>query len=194
MYLYFENWTQFLYQLDVKGISHGDKLLKVKASKEHPSARYGRNNIAVYEIDEKPFRLDELFDYGERGSWQGTDLEITLQSLRLNTEQQTTARALFRFANLPHFQMCQAGMELRNPNGSWLINHPLEDIDGLRQLMQNPETKSITPFHLDIFVQQSIDKVLEYIGFAQTTEGIVSLREYMQYEGRLRASKKKESD
>jgi len=60
--------------------------------------------------------------------------------------------------------------------------------------MQNPETKSITPFHLDIFVQQSIDKVLEYIGFAQNPEGIVSLREYMQYEGRLRASKKKERD
>ncbi len=60
-------------------------------------------------------------------------------------------------------------MELKNHQGEWLINHPLQDLDGLENAVKNPEGSS-HQIHLDIFLPQSLDKLFQLIGHDPTIE------------------------
>ncbi len=84
MYLRFEDWSQFIYVLEEKKITHGGSIIKIYASETHPFELYPRNNFAVYDIPHDPFQPNEVFDYGARGRYSGQDLEGYLQHLNLS--------------------------------------------------------------------------------------------------------------
>ncbi|HLL61215.1 MAG TPA: hypothetical protein VK338_05840 [Candidatus Nitrosocosmicus sp.] len=53
MYIYFEDWTEFMFILDKKGIPHGDKIIKVFAIEDNPKQIIGREDLAVIEVNDQ---------------------------------------------------------------------------------------------------------------------------------------------
>lgn len=150
IFLWPEDWSQFLWVLEDKGIEHGGEIIKFFGSPRDPRLLFEKPKLFVVESNGSPFKPKALFSYGARGTWTGKQLEDFLRNLSLPENATQVARALFRFANRRNLMLCQTGMQLRTPNGKrWLINHPMNDIDGF-------QTKDSTKLHLDIFVPISL--------------------------------------
>ncbi len=171
-YLYFEDWSQFIFQLDSKGIKHGNKIIKVYTSPIDPRTKLNDPNLKVIETEDSQL-TDETFAYGERGLYKGSEIENHMQGL--NEAAKNSARALFRFANRENLQFCQAGMSLKKPDGTWLINHPIEDIDSIEPAKLSPEKRSAT-IHLDIFVQDSLDKLAKLVDISPNSKELLDAR------------------
>lgn len=185
MFLRFEDWSQelFLKWLKDAGFDDVKKIIKVYASCEDPRESFDRRDLAVYQIADEQFAAEELFSYGERGKWTGDQIEEKLHILGLDEEGKRVARSLFRFSNLSALELCQTAMALKKADGSWLIDHPLEDID----------FKSVNRFgrnaiHLDVFVPSSIKKLEEFLAQASTLEGNAAARyvSWKEINGRTR--------
>jgi hypothetical protein len=157
MYLHFEDWSQFLFRLEERGLLHGSHILKVYANDEDPrsATKYDRVNIAVFEVDDSNLKADEVFTYQNRETYSGKDIEQKLQSIGLSDSATKRVRALFRFSNQPETQFTQAAMKLKSPEGNWLIQHPLEDINGFDLALRDPHQYSDV-VHLDIFEPDSL--------------------------------------
>lgn len=165
MFIYFEDWSEFTHMLDQKGIAHGGKIIKVYTSTRDPREVHGRQDLAFFEIDDTPLREEEVFSYGERENFTGRDIEDYLATLELTPEVIQRMRALFRFANQSDTQFTREGMSLKNQDGGWLINHPIEEIDGLSHARRNPEKMGML-VHLDVFVPASTERLLRLIGYS----------------------------
>ncbi len=191
MYLRLEDWSLefFLSRLEEKGLKHGGHIIKVYASEVDPRTKdmYGRETVAVVEIDDSPFREDEIFNYEGRGTYTGVQLNQRLGELGLNEDAKKRMRALFRFANLPETGFTREAMQLRNTEGNWLIDHPFGDIDGVSRAVQLPEKYSAT-VHLDIFVPTSLEKLARLLGVDDIgeAEGLIGYKEHEDYRRRLR--------
>lgn len=163
MYLHFEDWSLFLNQLKAKGIPHGEKIIKVFASKDDLRITLEKPDLIVLEINEKPFLANEVFDYGERGRYTGKELEEKLSTYNLSGFAKETIRSLFRFANQEGFT--QAAMGLMK-DGKWTIEHPLGDIDGVNIAQGNLDRENA--IHLDIFLPQSLEHLKEVVDFTDS--------------------------
>ena len=131
MYLHFEDWTSplFLSVLDRNGIPHGERIIKIYATERNPHTLIDKPNLTVIESSSEPFREDEFFDYGERGTLSGKQLKNDLDSFGLTEDGKTRVRAFFRFSNTPELGFTQAAMAAKKSDGSWLIDHPFQLID-----------------------------------------------------------------
>jgi hypothetical protein len=185
MYLYFEDWSQYIPDLEAKGLPHGDHIIKVMTSTEDPRSEtlFNRSNIAIFEVDDSPFSGDEIFRYEGRGEFSGQQLEEKILELKLSTAAAARLRALFRFANSEGLRSTQTAMQLRNQEGDWLITHPFQDIDGFRQAGLNPNR-----LHLDIFVPESLDRIARLLNVDSLAdaEGIVSFAEKWNLDKEIR--------
>ena len=171
MYLRFEDWSKYLHVLDEKGIGHGGAIVKVMASEVHPRDIFGREDLFVIEMDDCEFTEDEVFAYGKRGEWSGKQIEEYMDELGLSETGKKVSRALFRFANSPETMFCQAGMELRNTEGDWLIDHPMRDLDGLDRAVLRSGAYDFQ-IHLDIFVDKSLKRLCNLTGCVLTEGGV----------------------
>lgn len=188
MYLYFEDATKFLFMLDQKGIPHGDRIVKVFASENDPRVRILRKGLVI--IESPHYSLDqEKFSYGQRGVYEGGDIESMIGAFGLNSLGQEIVRSLFRFSNRPDLGFCQAGMAL-TVDGKWLINNPLGDIDGIDQACHSPETRTLS-IHLDIFVPESLQRLDKLVGFGNK-DHLVTMREGLILKGLDRNSRRPE--
>lgn len=166
MFLVFEDWSQFN-SLIPEGLPKSGKVVKVYASETHPSEIYRRSNMFIVESDGSVFREDELFPYENRQTWTGRNLNHYLERSGLSPQTQAVARALFRFDNLPETQFCQDAMKAKKPDGTWLIDHPMQDLDF--GIYRTPEST-----HLDIFFPESIQRLFALINLEANPHALIS--------------------
>ena len=160
MYLHFEDWSDRLYLdlLERKGLPHGGKIIKIFANDEDPRIALAKPDLAIVKSNHAPIGESEVYDYAERGLYSGPELEAVLANHGLNDIGERIVRSLFRFANEQGFT--QAAMAARKGD-SWLINHPLGDIDGIDMAIRNPAR--IPHIHLDIFFPDSLARLKESV-------------------------------
>lgn len=180
MYLRFEDWSTYLYILDNKGIPHGDRIIKVFASLEDPREISDKKTLTVEMSDGSAFKPSECFDYGERGSYSGKDLEEYLEEKKLPPEAKEVVRALFRFSNRPDLRFCQTGMSIYDNEGKPVINHPMEDMDGIRNFHLGRAT-AYDQIHLDIFNPQSLEHLEQLIQFSNPEHILADYREIVNF-------------
>ncbi len=171
IFLYFEDWSQFTFMLDGKGIEHGGRVIKVYASPNDPREQLGDRNIKVIEVDDSPLN-NIAFSYEKRGWVFGEEIEKNINPL--SEFGKRTVRGLLRFSNREDLQFCQTGMKMKKSEG-WLIDHPLEDIDGIEMSLQFPETRGAT-IHLDIFNKESLEKLAAIIDISPNSKELVDVR------------------
>ena len=173
MRIYFEDWSEFIFMLDQKGIRHGDKIIKCFAThlpESELKENIGKDSIVTIESDHSPFHANEVFRY-ERGVYTGLMLEEHLVSVGLSELGKETARALFRFAYEMGFN--QSAMNEQEGKG-WLIHHPFDDIDGIQKGKDSNGSLVDAELHLDVFFSESLALLEQVIG---GTEGYGSRRE-----------------
>jgi hypothetical protein len=173
MFLYFEDYSQFIPTLNLKNLPHGNKIIKVYPSDLDPRLVLGKPDIAVIKSEDQPLS-DETFIYPDREIYKGYQIESKIIELNLNQLGMRAVRSLFRFSNRADLGFCQTAMNIKR-DGMWLIDHPLDDIDGIPQAVMNPEKRSLA-IHLDIFMPESLRRLDRLIGW-QNSEHLVTNRE-----------------
>jgi hypothetical protein len=151
IFLYFEDWSQFTFMLDQRGVEHGGRIIKTYASPFDPRQRLDNPNLKVIQTDDSTL-MGIKFGYKERGIFTGDEIEARIANL--DTFPARTVRGLLRFSNREDLRFCQTGMEMKK-EGQWLISHPIEDIDGLSTYPLWTDIKNAT-IHLDIFNANSL--------------------------------------
>jgi hypothetical protein len=146
LYLYFQDASVFVRDLDRKGIANGGRIIKVFTSPFDPRVRMENPNLKVVEADDSGVQ-DITFEYKHRGRFLGRDIEQEIAHLKAYPKR--SVRALLRFSNRQDLRFCQTGMGMKR-GGEWLISHPLQEIDGITQSVNFPDSRSAT-VHLDIF-------------------------------------------
>lgn len=163
MYLRFEDWSAFIPWLDKKGAPHGGKIIKVFATDEDPRVMFAKPTLVVVDSRDGPFTDDEFFYFGERGVFTGRDFESAIAEKRVNDKAARIARALARFATREDTGFAYVGMQVRVGDG-FLIQHPLEGIDGWERVAGGLEGKEET-LHLDIFTPTSLGRLRRIVDF-----------------------------
>lgn len=166
-YLYFEDWSIFTHRLDSKGIVHGGKIIKIFSSPKDP--RGSNPAFKVVEADDSPLH-GETFDYA-RGTWTGEQIEEDLAGLE--EQARRSVRALFRLANDGSLAFCETAMGLRH-NGDWLIDHPLQVVDGIDKALRAPKVKSSCT-HLDIFTEKSLSRLAGIVDISEKSEELIPM-------------------
>lgn len=173
MYLYFSDWTtpQNITEMEKKGFSHNDRLIKVFASETDPSKPLSRP-IATVISSGGPF--DTTYKFPGRGPWLAEELEEYIAYHHLSEEASKKTRALFRFANLPDLEIAQLAMLIKNAlTGEWHFKHPLAVVQGLVETRDRGRNYG---FHLDIFTTRSQERLATYVNL-NNTESLASMRE-----------------
>lgn len=167
MFIRLEDWSHpiFFSQIQRKGVPHGDRFIKIFASEENPRL-YTAKPIHVFESSGTPFRADEMYQYPNRDSFTGMDLEKEVQHLMLSSHGQERVRALFRFAHhdigiIPHIMSVQE-------NGEWVFSHPFEEIDGIRPTKKFYGNKELD-IHIDIFHPSSLAVLRQSVDLTDST-------------------------
>lgn len=184
MYLHFEDWSEpmWLNHLESKKLPHVGRIIKVLASGADPRSVLERPGLSVVESSGAPFKPDEDYDYYPRSIYTGPDLESQLASYNLSDFAQRIVRSLFRFANSQGF--CQTAMAAKKDDSDWLIDHPLEDIDGIENAQRSPRREAF--IHLDIFFPKSIEALRSVIDL-DNPEALLGAREGVAFISRQRA-------
>ena len=164
LYLFFGNWSAFIPLLDEKGISHGDKIIKVYTSPVDPRKRLKEENLKVIEGDDSPLN-GITFDYKDRGRFSGDDLEKELEGL--DNYSKRASRALIRFANREDTGITPTGMTLKDSSGKYLMEGSLDEVDGIKKLPGFNGLRGIG-FHIDVFDEWSLNKLSKIV---DTSEG-----------------------
>jgi hypothetical protein len=170
MFLHFEDWSApgFLTQLEDKGLPHAGKIIKVLATQDDPRELFGKPDITVIEEDDQEFREDEVFGYEGRRFYAGRQLKEELSAMVLSDSDRREIRALFRFAYREGFSQAAMALKAQGISGRLgrpRIDHPFEDIDGIKQALLHSDSRS--PMHLDIFLPDSIARIQTINGDSQ---------------------------
>lgn len=172
IFLYFEDWTQFVSELDRKGYAHGDKIIKVFATPFDPRVRLDKPGLKIIESDDSPLN-GLIFSYEGRGSFTGDDIEKRIASFDPYTQR--VIRGLVRFDNRSDLQFAREGMSMKH-DGEWLITNPIEDLDGIRENSGTNETTA-SRIHLDIFEERSLKSLADIL---ETKSGSPEMLELMK--------------
>lgn len=162
MYLHFQNWSSapsMANSLDRLQLPHQGEVLKVFSSPEDPRAELDQPALHVVEADGDPFDEAEVYAYERRREYPGPELEEDLMAYDLSQVGMKTVRSLFRFSHKEGF--CQAAMAASR-RSVWVIKHPFQSIDGLSTAGQSQHERTL---HLDIFLPESLKKVLESVDY-----------------------------
>lgn len=167
MYLRFEDWSMpiLMERLNDKGVTHGDKIIKVFATDEDPRITYKKDSLSVVEINDEPFR-DEVFDFGERGIFTGQDFEQGIMRKGVSEHAAKTARALARFATREDTRFAYVAMRLK-AGEDFLIQHPLDGIDGWARVAEGRTAEE--SLHLDIFTPTSLGRLRQLVDIDDPT-------------------------
>ncbi len=167
MHIRFEDWTEAMYFLERKKVPHGTKIIKIFASDEDPREKYGKATLKVVEVGDEPFREDEVFDAGNRGTFTGKDIEEAIAAKGTNELAVRTARALARFALQPELKFAQTGMEIK-VDGQYLLNSPLEGIDGWKRTTGGQEGGEHL-MHIDVISPKALRALGRIVDFEDSS-------------------------
>ena len=162
MYLHFQNWSSvpsIEKSLDALQLPHQGEVVKVFSSPDDPRVGLGRPALHVVEVGGEAFAGSETYEYGDRRTYRGPELEEELASYDLSQMGMDIARSLFRFSH--HEGFCHAAMAARRED-DWVIEHPLETIDGIKTAGRAGNERAM---HLDIFLPGSLRKVLGSVDY-----------------------------
>lgn len=168
MYLRFEDWSSYIPWLDQRGVKHGEKIIKVYASDDDPREKFRKPTLAVVESSDAPFTDEEVFNFGQRGVFRGTDFERAIAERGANDKATRIARALARFATREDTRFAYVGMEQIKNDGSFLINHPLDGIHGWERVLGGRSGEEET-LHLDILTSISLPRLRAIVDFENPT-------------------------
>lgn len=132
-----------------------NSLFECYAYNELPNDIVSSNKLA-FEVRHDEFTMEEVFEFGERGKYNGIELEEYLTNKGLSAVEKERERALFRFAY--NTGILGYAMQLRGKNREYICEHPFDDIDGL-----SDENIDETKLHLDIFTVTAVDLLGRYI-------------------------------
>ncbi len=163
MYLHFEDWTdpRLLQSIEERGMTHGDRIIKVLASDVDPRVVLGRSALTIVESSGEVFASNEMYSYPRRRTLTGDELEDCLALYGLSQVAQRSIRSLFRFSNAQGF--CQAAMAAQKSKQQWLIRHPLQDIDGIAMAKKLAIRARL--IHLDIFFPNSLENLRHIVDY-----------------------------
>lgn len=181
MFLYFEDWSHMKSFLDQRKISHGGRIIKIFASPVDPRISLDKPLLKVVEVDDSPIN-GEVYEYEERGRFFGEDIEERVKDL--NDYVKRSIRALVRFSNREDLLFCQTGMRMKNADGSWLIDHPIEEIDSIDYARNYPTERSTT-VHLDIFNSDSLKRLSDILNIDPKSPELLEIREGRSFKRRL---------
>lgn len=182
MFIHFEDYTQFTWVLDKKGISHGGRIIKVFATRDDPRSIFDKPTLQSLQLSDEPLTEMDKFDFGERNIYTGSDYEIYMTNHVFTELGKRIARTLIRFASQENTGFTQAAMNAKYKDGSWLISHPLEDIDSLNKASINGKENLL---HLDIFFPESLRRLKQIVDFDNPAL-VLSIRELAAREGKVR--------
>ena len=158
MYLYFGDWSAYLPSLDRRGIPHGGRIIKTYTSLLDPREVLSSPKLTIMEGEVTPFRINEVFDYPQRKTYQGPELENDLANFTQDELGRRVIRSLLRFAHHPERAFVQYAMGMKI-EGEWFIDHPFKDLhfpDGLEGSVN---------IHLDVFMPPSLEKMRKIVNF-----------------------------
>ena len=178
MYIILSDWTSFpqwkqkLLQSGFRSEDISDSLFKCYTSRTIPD-EIVKNNYIFLEIGHDEFTVGEVFDFGDRGTYNGQDLDQNLDKRGLSQEAKERIRALFRFAYKTG--ILGEAMKLKNVAGEYICNHPFDDIDGLSGNIGDGSR-----LHLDVFTNRSVSHLRDYIARSEELHGreIISLLKF----------------
>jgi hypothetical protein len=159
-YLYFEDWSAFLTDLEKRNIPHDGRIIKVFVSAHDPREYLDNPRLKVIPASAAPLH-NVVLRYRDDRVFPGEEIEQFMEDIDLNVPARRIVRTLVNFADM--MQIWQGDMGIRI-GCRRLINHPLDKIDGLLKAAYDPggRTHSI---HMDIFTAPSLQQlrsVLDY--------------------------------
>jgi len=164
MYLRFEDWSSFTSWLDARGVKHGGKIIKAYPSEDDPREKYNKSTLVVIESDDSPFTEQDLFNFGQRGTFTGIDFESAIAQRVTNDKAARVARALARFGTRDDTRFAYVAMEQIKRDGSFLIEHPLDGIHGWERV-GGGRTGEEELLHLDIFTSTSLPRLRNIVDY-----------------------------
>ena len=160
MYLYFGDWSTYLPSLDARKIPHGGRIIKTYTSLLDPREILTKPNLAIEEGDDSPFKIDEIFDYPQRKTYTGLELESDLASFTEDEYGRRIIRSLLRFAHHPDRAFVQYAMGMKFEE-QWFIDHPFRDL----HFPLSKEGQKSGTIHLDIFMPPSLENMRKVVDF-----------------------------
>src|SRR5690242_13460578 len=112
MYLRFEDWSGFLPRLRETGVVDGGRIIKVYPSEEDPRIKFRKPSLVVVESSEEPLTARDVFDFDQRGTFTGEDLERIIRERELNEKAARIVRALTRFATREDTRFAYIAMQI----------------------------------------------------------------------------------
>lgn len=173
MYLYFGDWSAYLPSLDSRGIPHGGRIIKTYTSLLDPREVLSKSALTVVEGNDTPFRVDEIFDYPDRRTYLGSELEVDLANFTQDELGRRIIRSLLRFAHHPEREFVQYAMGMKF-EGEWFIDHPFKDLHF--PVFKEGDTRASASIHLDVFMPPSLENMRKVVDF-DNPDVLVSPRE-----------------
>lgn len=160
MFLYPSDWSQPQVLRRLAGIGiETTRVIKIYAAHDQNIGRITRRPIQLIPIDNKGLTLKDTFDYGERGSYNGRDLEMYLQRYSgLDQAGIAIARAMLRFGYQEALGTNRLAMAATNGDEP-VFDNPFSFIHHFKSGRPDVNTK----MHLDIYTPQSIEKLSRII-------------------------------
>lgn len=160
MFLYPSDWSrpEILRRLASIGIET-KRVIKIYAAHEENIGRVTGRPVQMIPIDYKGLTHSDIFDYGDRGTYDGRDLEMYLQKYSgLDITGVQIARAMLRFGYQEALGTNRLAMAARNGDGP-VFDNPFSFIHHFGS--RNPDVN--TQMHLDIYTPQSIERLSKFI-------------------------------
>jgi hypothetical protein len=154
MYLYFEDWSAFIGDLDKKNLPHDGKIVKVFASEQDPRVYFDDPRLKVVEIDATPLH-DQVFRFHNQRVFQGEEIEVFMADLGLHEPARQIVRSLLQFADRTEIWQGEMGIRVSCRR---LINHPLDKVDGLFKAAAQPQARTRI-IHIDVFTAPALQKL-----------------------------------
>lgn len=154
MYLYFEDWSAFIADLEKKNVPHGGKIVKVFASEHDPREYFDNPRLSVVETDAAPLHQQDFYFHNNR-VFPGEEIEALMGDVGLREPARRIVRALLRFADSA--EIWQEEMDIR-VSCRRLINHPLDKIDGLIKAAVDPGGRTGI-IHMDLFTAAALQRL-----------------------------------
>ncbi len=160
MFLYPSDWSrpEVLSRLAKRGIDT-KRVIKIYAAHEENIGRITGRSIQIIPIGFKGLTHKDIFAYGDRGSYDGRDLEMYLQKYSgLDITGVQIARAMLRFGYQEALGTNRLAMAARNGNEP-VFDNPFSFIHHFGSHKPDVNTK----MHLDIYIPQSIERLSKII-------------------------------
>lgn len=156
-WLYLERWDGWIENVPQANFALGETVIKVFAVSRNPQEIFSNPAIFTVEMDGSPLGSDTKYKFEGRETFTGHQLDDFISQFGVTEPTNNDMRALFRFSHMHGF--LGRAMQMVRDN-EYVINHPIEVIDGIRYIKNRPRL-----LHLDIFLRASLDTLKNIVNY-----------------------------